>query len=423
MRELDRRPTHSIRDVVVVAGLLLLINGLIARSDFGWVNLNPSPWLLLPILIGSRYGIVPGLASGLVAGFLIAVAHAHGAHESVAAFARQHAYFFTSLVLGGFISGECNRLGRDKNRQLARDYSRLTNEKDLLSAELELSRETRQDLQRHLALLNAPLACLDDDLRKLMTGPPIQFKASLLAALHQHTRIASCAFYVRQNSEILCQQAVFLPNKCLGDVLNLAEVPLAAQALDSGTIAMVGDPFQTTQEQPFLVALPWRTNKETGVLLVQDMPLAALEPANLARLELIVHWAFALNRAREDLQGPSKHSPVSTDDFLALLGQALEAEKNHHLPSVVLRVELLNSQEAASPVAESQLLSALPATAVCTRLSGHGSLIVLLPFGGEPEAGLLTQALSSAGPQVRIAHYLVVGPVSLNEFWSLVMLP
>ena len=53
------RPKSIALDAVLVAAAIVGANLLFDRAHPGWANLNPSPYLLLPILLGGRYGWVP----------------------------------------------------------------------------------------------------------------------------------------------------------------------------------------------------------------------------------------------------------------------------------------------------------------------------------------------------------------------------
>lgn len=417
MQENDRQTGKCIRDVFVIGGMLGLLNVWMARGDFGWINLNPTPWLVLPVLMGGRYGIAPGLVSGLISSLAISFFQARAAGVPVPVFAQQHSFFFSSLVLGGFLAGELNRFSRNRSLTLQESNERLSEQSSRLGAELELARETRQDLQRHLALLNAPLASLDEDLRKVISEPPAQWLDALLAVLHQHTRVFSVGIYKTSGTRLVRLSALH-PTGPLGEALNLEEVPLAAQAIQEQTVASVPDPLQTTAAQPFLAAIPWAGLEGSGVLLVQDMPLQAYDWSNLAKIQLIMNWAFSLSRYRADLQQQNGQPQLlKLEDFLPLVGQALAAEQTHHLPSVIVRADVGRESDVAP------LLRALPATALSTRLPGQGSLMILLPFGGEPEARALGLDLAKAGPEVRLSHYLVVGPATPDQFWTHVTLP
>ena len=66
-------PRIAYLDGLLVAGALASINLWVAPDDFGWLNQNPSPYLLLPILIGARFGFVSGIGAGASAVFIIVV--------------------------------------------------------------------------------------------------------------------------------------------------------------------------------------------------------------------------------------------------------------------------------------------------------------------------------------------------------------
>ncbi|MEY4199785.1 MAG: hypothetical protein RLZZ265_1525, partial [Verrucomicrobiota bacterium] len=66
-------PKHGWIDLTVIAGLLLIVNGFFAPRDFGWLHLHPTPWLLLPVLMGCRYGFGSGMAGAAVAGLVVTI--------------------------------------------------------------------------------------------------------------------------------------------------------------------------------------------------------------------------------------------------------------------------------------------------------------------------------------------------------------
>src|SRR5678815_4472067 len=59
-------PRVAALDAIVLAVILVALNFWIAPTDPGWLNVNPSPYLLLPILIGSRFGFLPGIGAGVL---------------------------------------------------------------------------------------------------------------------------------------------------------------------------------------------------------------------------------------------------------------------------------------------------------------------------------------------------------------------
>ena len=54
--------------VAALFGLLALVNWMVSPADPGWLSLNPTPWLVLPVLFGVRYGVACGFGAGLLLG-------------------------------------------------------------------------------------------------------------------------------------------------------------------------------------------------------------------------------------------------------------------------------------------------------------------------------------------------------------------
>jgi hypothetical protein len=411
----------GIRDIVVLGAIIGGVNAGVSRADIGWLQMNPTPWLLLPTLVGARYGVTLGVSAGIATALGLAVLLARGEGISLQMISQHHPFYFSALIVAGLIAGEFRRYTKGRSRELIETTHHQAEELYRVKAELELCRETRHALQRHLALHQAATASLDDDLRKVIIGKPAELFDNLLALLQQHTQLVSAAIYKVVGGNLI-RQAVLEPTAALAETLRINEVPLAAKALDETALASVKDPLTTSASQPFLAAIPFADTRGAGVLLIQDMPLQSFDWQNLARMDLVLHWTFALLRHREVLGGGgSAVNYVVMEDFMALLGEALQAEATHALPSCVLRVDFNKLDEAQSAQTETRLLASLPATALVTRLPAHGSLIVLLPFGGEMDAEATSRALSATGAALRVSHYLVVGPTDTQAFWAHVM--
>ena len=129
------------------------------------MNLNPTPWLLPAVLIGARYGAMSGTVTGLLTVLGLSLFNSRFDGVDARAFAAEHRYLFTGLVLGGFLAGQLNHLLRGDSAKLQRGNDQLEGQVERLRSELGLVNETRHELQQRLALCNAPLACLDAELR------------------------------------------------------------------------------------------------------------------------------------------------------------------------------------------------------------------------------------------------------------------
>ena len=107
------RPKSIALDAAVVAAAIVGANLLFDRAHPGWTNLNPSPYLLLPLLLGGRYGFLPGILAGLTASALIVLQQMGWAGPlpaappaSVRAALTDTPYLHASLVFIGALCGE-----------------------------------------------------------------------------------------------------------------------------------------------------------------------------------------------------------------------------------------------------------------------------------------------------------------------------
>ena len=108
----------GIRDIIVIGGILGGVNAAVSQGDFGWLQMNPTPWLILPALIGARYGVFMGVASGIAAGLGISMVHAREHGLMVQTLSQQHPFFFSALIVAGFVAGEFQRYTKGRSREL-----------------------------------------------------------------------------------------------------------------------------------------------------------------------------------------------------------------------------------------------------------------------------------------------------------------
>jgi hypothetical protein len=395
-----------IRDFAIIAILLTAINFLTGRDDLGWLELNPTPWLLLPALIGARYGVIAGSCSGIGSALGIAAVRAGFSYDVAHELLGDRPYFFTLLVLTGYLAGECQRLQRRENQRLETERKSLEFEVHRTTSELELARETRQQLEEHMALHNASLAGLDDDLRKLMVGPIEGLFDRMLGLLQQHVGLQSAGIYGRRGDDLICLAAIN-PTKPLAKRISLDSVPIARRALDEKRLISVKSAEECTALQPFLAALSFEDAQGEGVLLVHDMPLRQFDWPHLARMELIVGWTLLMLGTHDKIKGERKL--IDNDFFQAALSCAISADQVHHVPSVIL--------VADGKTPEQDLTQVLPPTTMLTRLVGQDRLIALLPFAGEMETNTILTQWKSLQPAPKVSRYVVTGQAKLDDLW------
>jgi len=93
-------------DAVVLAAILVALNFWLAPADPGWLKVNPSPYLLLPILIGGRFGFLPGIGAGIFSVAIIVAGQWWWKKVDPVSSLISERYVYSCLVLAGGICGE-----------------------------------------------------------------------------------------------------------------------------------------------------------------------------------------------------------------------------------------------------------------------------------------------------------------------------
>ena len=189
-------PKHGWLDLAVITGLLLVINGTFAPGDLGWMQLQPSPWLLLPMLMGCRYGFPAGMAG---AGVAIVIATIGFARQEEVFFVvnllKQHGFLFTAMAAVGGISGQIQRGFKAREIVLTAQAERAGERLKKLDADVFLLREAKAELERLLATHDAELATLDAEIRRLFDSEGDELWQDILLLLNRQSRVSDAAIY------------------------------------------------------------------------------------------------------------------------------------------------------------------------------------------------------------------------------------
>src|SRR2546430_9845676 len=106
-------------DAVVLAAILVGLNFWIAPIDPGWLKLNPSPYLLLPILIGGRFGFLPGIGAGVLSVAIVTAGQSWLKKIDPVFSLTSERYLYSGLILAGGICGELQHVFTSNMKRLA----------------------------------------------------------------------------------------------------------------------------------------------------------------------------------------------------------------------------------------------------------------------------------------------------------------
>ncbi len=413
-KSIPMRLQNSVRpiiDSIVLSVALVVANLIFGAGDRGWMGLNPSPYLLLPLLIGGKYGLRAGLLAGLGALLLsaaMACTEGRGLMEVLSA----TPLVFLAMPVVGLLSGELQRQSSGRRRQLEAQSSDLGRAKQLLEKDLELSRESQYVLQKELSLLGADVCSLDIELRKIFEeGAPPVLHGTLLA-LSEVSGLTDAAFYLLDETGESLSRAEYVGDGAyFPDEIGAKHTKMAWAAIESGELVtcrglgegLGGD----IGKARFLAALPWKRGAEVvGVLLIHDMPFLSMNWQTLARIELVCEWVAAIDglRARGgDGIGVGVDEP---DEFKVLLGMAGRSFDAQGLASSVILLT------AAGVMAGGEIRAAIAAALRPTDVVidvGEAGLAVLSPLeagrDAEAAAARMVEAAGERGKDLSVQRF------------------
>lgn len=371
------------------AGILLCVVAaacwMFDHNPHGWIATNPSPFFLVPLLMGGRYGPISGLLAGAVtAGVLVgcsALQSGHDIHEVIG-----HGRFvLLCLPLTGLVCGEIQSA-------LFKDWARSGIQLDLAARRLRaldeqvfILAETKDELDRELALLNADTANMDYEIRRVLQSPPERFHDALLGVFCRKARLYEAAIYLAGSP---WRRAAYSGSpEIWPELLDVGDSAVARVAVENATIATLPEVWESEPfpADDFLVACPiGESGGLSSMLLVRSMPFSSMNMRGMQIIEIICRWVSefsVLNRKSEGLFDPRGIVPL--EDFERMLALACKVQKKFRLVSSVV----LFRPGAGSLASGDELAAAVKgAIRVGDTLSSLGGpvphILLLLPLTG-----------------------------------------
>lgn len=394
--DLDRHHARTLRDVLralsefaLIVAALAIVNALASPRDPGWLGLNPTPFFLVPILLGVRHGPATGFVSGAATAGLMILARQMSPGTPV----MDSRFVLAFLPLLGLVVGQSSEFLRQRSRENETANRDLAGENRNLRAERHLLFLAKQDLQQRLGLYGANAASLHEDLAELADCDPASAPAVLLATLQRLTRVRSAAVYelTDPRRKELTRRAVIGEASRFPEILAGADDHLVSEAIARRCfLAQEGLLRPIPGRDPgFLLASPAsNSNGEVNhLVIVQDLPFPEISRRNLSTIKSICDWfsAFVINPA----DSPSHHKAVSQTDFFTAIETAITTHTEHALPSTLVRLPFPNGSTGSMTRAFSEFLDKLPGPALLTHAieDGKRSLLFLFPAKAGRELG------------------------------------
>ncbi|NNC89372.1 MAG: hypothetical protein HKN82_13010 [Akkermansiaceae bacterium] len=385
----DPARRFAIIDFVVLAVGLALLNYFVSRDDPGWLRVNPTPILLIPVLLGVRYGFVAGLGGGAAtAGLVLAARFVDGASGPVFDDAWNHRLTFALLPFFGALTGQLAESLRKRRHDLQQRNAALEEENARLEVEGELLVLAKHDLQQRLGLFGAESAALDENLEDLASATREAGPARLLAILHEVTRTRAAAVYHLppggpEKSRTLTRAAYIGDPSRFPDLLQSGDHHIIHEAIESErflTQQSLWDPVPR-RSPGYLMAYPIAGPEDAGsyVVVIQDLPFNNISPRTFSILKAICDWFKYLGVTAPG--AGSGHRAIPQGDFFGAIETAVATHAEQAVPSLLVRLPFDLPVDVNPASAFKDLLAELPRTALLTSSfeNGDRSILFLIP--------------------------------------------
>lgn len=376
-------------DFVVLFTLLACVNYVVSSGDVGWFAVNPTPYLIIPVLMGVRYGFTTGVCSGLLTALCLLVGR-HVLSHGVSL--EEHRFTLMTLPLFGAFAGQVAEGLRKRLTTAETKGDELVQDNRHLNAERELLRLSRQDLQQRLGLFGAESASLDEELQELTESTREFAPAQLLGTLQRITRVRSAALYIVPHAE---RPAPLARAATIGDVSKFPEAmfpgdhQIVQEAMKKSSFLIQKSLLEATPSRGagYLASYPILGNDGciSYVLVVHDVPFNDIKPSTFDVMKSICDWMkFALV---QPLHHEARHRSVSQSEFYGGIEAAVATHKHHAVPSTLVRVPFDLAEGVDPTESFKRLLETLPRTTILSNSyeGGTRSLLFLLPANSDPE--------------------------------------
>lgn len=414
------RPKSVLLDAALLSAALVGANFVFARAQLGWLDLNPSPYVLLPLLLGGRYGFLVGLLSGLATSALVAALHTLSASASFTATLAAQPFLYASFPFLGGVAGELYGWFRRERAQAAAQLEKLQTSVRRLDADVRYLRGVKDELDRAVAARDGEISTLDAELRRLYGTTREDLPAATLQFLKRQVRLADAAIYTLESASdapsSLRRVALIGRDLHLPATLERSASPMVRLALDRGSLVTLPELLQQREpptDENLLLVAPLRdaAGRTIALLAVAGMPFIGFNAQTANLIALICGWAgevldlatgAAAGRYRV-VTGRESQRVFTRDHFRHLLALALEANQGHRLPSSVVVFTLRGAPASEQARFEQVLLGSIRAGDYAAELGQREPhLAVLLPLVGERGASIFLerskQFLRSSGP-------------------------
>lgn len=426
-----RRPSSVWGDALVLLLLFAGINFLLEPLRPGWFSVNPNPYLLIPVLMGGRYGSSAGLYSAAaVTLMLCGFAWYADPILDVELFLRGQSVLFFFIFLFGLCSGEVQAFFRRKAAKMELLLEHSSEKMRVLDRDIRNIARVNRELQERLLVSDNRTFAMDLEIRALYECRPEELWKKALLVLNRTEDIACAALYTPAKEDKIVRKAMVGGDPRLAEVIELSASPLVREALVRGEMMILPDLLASgaSEKEPFLFAKPLETENSgrIGVLVVSRMPFFKFDPTSLARIDLTVNWISEILdlRAVEEKEehqvigGAENKKLLTQSHFQKMVSLSVSAWQELRVPSGIISIR---GPKEISPENLLEKVNRRVRTGdfICRIDNGKPNVTVLLPFTSERGTGIFVDSCRKMLEESLPDFKIVIEPLEAELFDSM----
>ncbi|MDD2710430.1 MAG: hypothetical protein PHV34_20820 [Verrucomicrobiae bacterium] len=392
-----------------ILGLVLgAANVFFDQEDLGWFVLHPSPYFLMPVLLGCRYGFMAGVCGGGGAAAVILFLQTFFGGEAAGEMVKGHFYLLFSFFFAGGLCGEIQEMFafRLTQQDLLLDNSRQRLRQ--LDEEIHLAREAKEEVERTLATIDAEVSTLDFEIRRLYQCTNEELYPNLLGLLSRWGRVQQAAVYGFKSEKALVRHAYIGSALDFPEEMSTDRSALIHYAIEQRRVVSLAQLWKPgfTVPNDYLIAVPLVSPQGNlfSMVVVNRLPFTALNQRTLHSINLICRWSVRLLAERREAKGDFRfvgklgaRRIYGLAHFEQALKLAFETWRHLQLPSSAVLFYAPGLPANEQKFVEETLMQATRAQDTPTVLDRPvPHLLLFLPLTGERGAALCRERVMKA---------------------------
>ncbi len=369
--------------------LVFLIGGgswFFDRDFGGWVRANPSPFFLVPILMGGKYGQSAGVVAGAFCAALLAGLAVYFNGLDFVEVAEARKVFLVAFPLVGLLCGEVRGALYQEAARSGIQFKLASQRMRALDEQVFILGEAKDELDRELVLMNADSANLDYEIRRVLQSSPERFYEALLGVFCRKGRLYEAAIYTK--GEPWKREAFAGVEADWPEKFDIGSSPVVGKAMANCKIATLPEMWESSPSEvnDYLLACPIGDDVEpNGVLVVKTMDFFAMNARGVQTIQIIAQWVSEFSGMGKKARGffdPRGLVPIG--DFGRMLELACLVQRNFRLISSVILFRAKGGEGGTSEDILKSVKGAVRLGDTLSTMEGKPAhIVMLLPLTGK----------------------------------------